>query len=79
MDETCNQRLQQLEIAKELHQKQLELHDGKLEDHGEVLQKITGLISQIRWTVTGAALFYLLSTMGLTDAIKTLLKLLLVA
>ena len=76
MDETCNQRLQQLEIAKALHQNQLEQHAGQLEGQGVALQKITGLISQIRWTVTGAALYYLLSSMGLTDFLKTFLKLL---
>lgn len=76
MNEDCNQRLQQLEIARALHQEKLDRHAGQLENQGVALQKITSLISQIRWTVTGAAGVYLLSVMGLTDFIKTFLKLL---
>lgn len=83
MDEACNKRIHELEIARVLHESQLNTHEKALDTHEVTIkaqrvaiEKITGLISQIRWLFTGAVGYYVLSTMGLTDFLKTFLNLL---
>ncbi|MCX4187167.1 hypothetical protein [Methylophaga sp. OBS4] len=83
VDEVCNKRIRELEIARVMHESQLGTHEKALGTHekalttqGLAIDKIAGLISQIRWLATGALGYYVLSTMGLTDFLKTFFKLL---
>ena len=83
VDEVCNKRLRELEIARVMHESQLENHEKALVVHEESLKtlekligKITGLISQIRWLATGFCGFWVYSEIGVTESIKAFLKLL---
>lgn len=84
MDEACNKRLQELEIARVMHESQLDNHAKALGTHEEslktqemLIRKITSLISQFRWLATGALGFWVFSTIGLTEFLKAFFKLLL--
>jgi hypothetical protein len=76
MDEACNVRLALLEASQVTQDKKLESLDSMLEVERQKLDKITKLLSQIRWAITGALGAYIFSTTGLDDVLKALFKLL---
>lgn len=77
MDETCNMKIQRLEIITEEQGKRLDQQEQTITSQGESLQKITQLLSQVRWMLSGGLAVYLISSTGLEGLIKTFFKLLL--
>lgn len=74
MDEACNVRLALLEASQDDQDKRLNTLETMLDIERKKLNQITKLLSQIRWTTTGALGFYVFSTMGLTDGLKIFFK-----
>lgn len=76
VDDTCNNKIHQLEIAKVLHEQRLNTQEQKLETQGLALDKITGLLSQVRWMAAGALSVYLGQQLGLESLLKTVFSIL---
>lgn len=71
-DESCNLRLQALEMTQELHEERFTMHDGLLQEQGDTLSNIEKVLFQIKWMASGAIIYVTLKEVGLIPLIKSL-------
>lgn len=74
-DETCNLRLQALEMTQQTHEERFTTHDGLLQEQGDTLNSIERGLFQIKWMAAGALFYVTIKEIGLLQTVKAVIGL----
>jgi len=64
------ERVARMETTLDKHSTQINKLFSRIEDTNEAIQKINTNMLQIKWSVYGAIVFYIITQIGIIDALK---------
>lgn len=73
MDNECKLQIQRIEIDVANQGLRLDTQELRIKEQGDSLDKITQILSQVRWMMSGALLFYVMQKIGLWAVLEKLL------